>query len=161
VVPLTIIYARAIGPDDHDRFRETGSQDYCVATKTLIQRVPEAAEMPPNRSLMLRRFFQDYKQLEGKSVEVTKFSRQARPTRSSRTRFIATVRAAIRVQGSEIMTDRLSRTREDALDLENLNRAADTLNAGIEDVLEYQALEGPERKILAVITIHNKVYRFT
>ncbi|MFY9562261.1 MAG: inorganic diphosphatase [Terriglobales bacterium] len=30
----------------------------------------EAAEMPPHRSLMLRRFFQDYKQLEGKSVEV-------------------------------------------------------------------------------------------
>jgi inorganic pyrophosphatase len=26
--------------------------------------------MPPHRSLMLRRFFQDYKQLEGKAVEV-------------------------------------------------------------------------------------------
>jgi inorganic pyrophosphatase len=30
----------------------------------------EASEMPPHRSLMLRRFFQDYKQLEGKAVEV-------------------------------------------------------------------------------------------
>ena len=30
----------------------------------------EAAEMPQHRSLMLRRFFQDYKQLEGKAVEV-------------------------------------------------------------------------------------------
>ena len=30
----------------------------------------EAAEMPPHRLTMLRRFFQDYKQLEGKAVEV-------------------------------------------------------------------------------------------
>jgi inorganic pyrophosphatase len=30
----------------------------------------EASEMPPHRLTMLRRFFQDYKQLEGKAVEV-------------------------------------------------------------------------------------------
>ena len=30
----------------------------------------EASEMPPHRLRMLQRFFQDYKQLEGKLVEV-------------------------------------------------------------------------------------------
>ncbi|MFK7778149.1 MAG: inorganic diphosphatase, partial [Gimesia sp.] len=33
----------------------------------------EAAELPPHRLAMLRRFFQDYKMLEGKTVEVEEF----------------------------------------------------------------------------------------
>ena len=33
----------------------------------------EASELPPHRLAMLRRFFQDYKMLEGKTVEVEEF----------------------------------------------------------------------------------------
>ena len=39
------------------------------------------------------------------------------------------------------MTDRSARALEDSLDLAKLNRAANELNAEIEDVLDYQAIE--------------------
>ena len=71
VVPLTIIYARAIGLMT---MIDSGKKDHkiiAVATKDPeFNSYREAAEMPQHRSLMLRRFFQDYKQLEGKQVQV-------------------------------------------------------------------------------------------
>ncbi|HEY1678178.1 MAG TPA: inorganic diphosphatase [Candidatus Sulfotelmatobacter sp.] len=71
VVPLTIIHARTIGLMT---MVDAGKQDHkiiAVATKDPeFNSYHEAAEMPPHRSLMLRRFFQDYKLLEGKAVEV-------------------------------------------------------------------------------------------
>jgi inorganic pyrophosphatase len=71
VVPLTIIHARAIGLMT---MIDAGKQDHkiiAVATEDPeFNSYHEAAEMPPHRLLMLRRFFQDYKQLEGKAVEV-------------------------------------------------------------------------------------------
>ena len=71
VVPLTMIYARAIGLMT---MIDSGKKDHkiiAVATKDPeFNSYREAAEMPQHRLLMLRRFFQDYKQLEGKAVEV-------------------------------------------------------------------------------------------
>lgn len=71
VVPLTIIHARAIGLMT---MIDSGKKDHkiiSIATEDPeFNSYHEAAEMPPHRLLMLRRFFQDYKQLEGKLVEV-------------------------------------------------------------------------------------------
>ena len=71
VVPLTIIRARAIGLMT---MIDAGKKDHKVIAVALqdpeFNVYTEAAQMPPHRATMLRRFFQDYKQLEGKAVEV-------------------------------------------------------------------------------------------
>ena len=71
VVPLTIIHARTIGVMT---MMDGGKKDHkiiAVATEDPeFSSYREAAEMPSHRMIMLRRFFQDYKQLEGKIVEV-------------------------------------------------------------------------------------------
>jgi inorganic pyrophosphatase len=71
VVPLTLIHARTIGLMT---MLDAGKKDHkiiAVATEDPeFNSYKEAVEMPPHRLSMLRRFFQDYKQLEGKAVEV-------------------------------------------------------------------------------------------
>jgi inorganic pyrophosphatase len=71
VVPLTIIHARAIGLMT---MIDGGKKDHkiiAVATEDPeFNSYREASEMPAHRLIMLRRFFQDYKLLEGKAVEV-------------------------------------------------------------------------------------------
>jgi inorganic pyrophosphatase len=71
VVPLTIIHSRAIGLMT---MIDAGKKDHKVVAVALedpeFNVFTEAAQMPPHRATMLRRFFQDYKQLEGKAVEV-------------------------------------------------------------------------------------------
>jgi len=71
VVPLTLMKARTIGIM---AMIDTGQRDHkiiAVATgDPEFDGYREAADLPPHRLLMLRRFFQDYKQLEGKAVEV-------------------------------------------------------------------------------------------
>src|SRR5437667_3575579 len=71
VTPLTLIHARAIGLMT---MLDSGKKDHkiiSIATEDPeFNEYNEALEMPAHRLTMLRRFFQDYKQLEGKAVEV-------------------------------------------------------------------------------------------
>jgi inorganic pyrophosphatase len=71
VVPLTLIHARTIGLMT---MLDGGKKDHKIIAVAIddpeFNSYREAAEMPPHRLTMLRRFFQDYKQLEGKAVEV-------------------------------------------------------------------------------------------
>ena len=71
VAPLTLVKARAIGLMT---MVDSGKRDHkilAVACDDPEHSVfMEAAELPPHRLMMLRRFFQDYKTLERKAVEV-------------------------------------------------------------------------------------------
>jgi inorganic pyrophosphatase len=71
VVPLTLIHARTIGIMTMIDQGEKDHKIIAVATDDPeFNSYREAAEMPPHRLTMIRRFFQDYSQLEGKVVEV-------------------------------------------------------------------------------------------
>jgi len=72
VVPLTLIpRCRTIGLMT---MVDGGKQDHKIIAVAVddpeFASYREAAEIPPHRLSMLRRFFQDYKQLEGKAVVV-------------------------------------------------------------------------------------------
>ena len=71
VVPLTLIHARTIGLMTMIDQGEKDHKIIAVATEDPeFNSYREAQEMPSHRLIMLRRFFQDYTQLEGKVVEV-------------------------------------------------------------------------------------------
>src|ERR1051326_6574259 len=70
-VPLTLIYARTIGLMTMIAGGKKDHKIIAIATEDPeFNSYKEASEMPAHRLTMLRRFFQDYKQLEGKAVEV-------------------------------------------------------------------------------------------
>ncbi len=69
--PLTLVAARAIGLMT---MLDGGKSDHKILAVAVndpeFNSFTEASELPAHRLMMLRRFFQDYKMLEGKSVEV-------------------------------------------------------------------------------------------
>src|SRR6267154_1280317 len=71
VAPLALIKARAIGV--MTMVDSGASDDKIIAVATNdpeFSEYLEARDLPGHRLLVLRRFFQDYKQLEGKQVQV-------------------------------------------------------------------------------------------
>lgn len=73
VYPMCLIDAKVIGAMEMTDQDETDIKIISVAQNDMsVNYINELSELPPHKLLELRRFFEDYKQLEHKSVTVEK-----------------------------------------------------------------------------------------
>ncbi len=105
VAPLTLVNARAIGLMT---MIDSGKKDHKVLAVAVddpeFNGFKEANQLPTHRLAILRRFFQDYKTLEGKAVEVDEFqpSSAAMPViEDSLSRYSARRRQGFKVRKKE------------------------------------------------------------
>lgn len=112
VAPLTLVDARAIGLIN---MVDSGTNDYkIIAVATAdpeYNQYFKATDLPSHKLSMVKRFFQDYKQLENKPVEITSIgsAKEAYPVIEHSLKQYSAMENSLQVKRSQAGMDRLGK----------------------------------------------------